>query len=587
MRKVVLLSVLFLVGGCATVQRQASTPAATVPPAAAKQQGQAADSGTAAAAGADTDTEKLPDVQLSGDLLYRILVADMASQSGDYHVAAKLYQKLADKTADPRIAELATRNAIYAHDDRLALSAVKLWVRLAPKALQAREFAATLYIRAGDTNEALVQLKQILSLSSGDNGFMAISAMLSRESNKKTAMAVMKRFIKDYEDNPQALFSYSYVAFRSGHAEAALRTIDKALKLKPKWTKAIIFRARMLLLQGKTEGAIKYLKKRVDDQPSNKDLRFAYAQALLNAKRVEQAYAQFKDVLKLNPNDGDVLFTLGVLAIQLNYVDQAEHYLERAKQVDGSSDELNYFLGQIAELKKEYDKAIKDYSAVEGGQYFFDAKVRKATLIARQGDIGTARRELRNLRAMMPQRRADAFLAEGDILREAHKYHQAFHVYSAGLNEFQGDNNLLYARAYVASKLGRLDVAEHDLHTILSREPDNAEALNALGYTLANQTTRYDEALGYIKRALKLRPDDYFVLDSMGWVQYRLGNYDEAVKYLKRAMHLSNDTEVAAHLGEVLWTMGKQDAARDVWGKALKLSPNNKHLQEVMKAHGP
>lgn len=577
MRNVVLLSIVFLVAGCATVQRQASAPAA---PAAAKQPAQKADSAAA-------ETEKLPHLQLSGDLLYRLLVADMASQDGDYHAAAKLYSDLTDKTADPRIAELATRNAIYAHDDRMALSAAKTWVRLAPDELQAREFAATLYIRAGETDEALVQLKRILALSSGDNGFMAISSMVSRESNKQTAMAVMKKFIKDYEDNPEALFSYSYVAFRTGHPESALHTIDKALKIKPQWTKAIIFRARMLLLQGKTEGAIEYLKKRIDEQPSDKDLRFAYAQALLNAKRVEQAYAQFKDVLKLTPDDGDVLFTLGVLAIQLNYVDQAEHYLERAKAVDGSSDELSYFLGQVAELKKEYAKAIRDYAAVEGGQYFFDAKVRKATLIAKQGDIGTARRDLQNLRAMVPQRRADAFLAEGDILREAQRYPQALHVYNAGLNEFPGNNNLLYARAYVASKLDKLSLAEHDLHTILSREPDNAEALNALGYTLANQSTRYDEALSYIKRALKLRPDDYFVLDSMGWVQYRLGNYDAAVKYLKRAMNLSNDTEVAAHLGEVLWSMGKQDAARDVWDKALKLSPNNKHLQEVMKAHGP
>lgn len=576
-RKFALLFIVILMGGCASVPEHAST-AAPVPPTSAKED---------TAQPTAPAPVVLPHVALTGHMLYTLLAADFASQDGRYAQAAKLYAELARQTADPRIAALATRNAVYAHDDRMALTAVEHWVKLAPNDLQAREFAATLYIRAKRIHEALDQLRHILTLSPGDNGFMAIASLLSRETEKDTALTVMKGLMKDYQDNPDGLFAYSYVAFRAGQTDLAMSNIDQALKLKPGWTKAIIFRARLMLVQGKTEQAIEYLKGHVKRQPSDKDLHFAYAQALLNAKRVEQAYDQFKEIDKLTPDDGDVLFTLGVLAIQLNYIDQAEQYLLHAQRLNGSSDELSYFLGQIAELKKQYDKAIKYYSDISGGEYYFDAKVRRATLIAKQGDITAARRDLRDLRALMPQRRADAFLAEGDILREAEQYRAALAVYNRALSEFPADDNLLYARAFVASKLDKLKLAEHDLHAILLREPDNAEALNALGYTLADQTTRYDEALGYIKRALKLRPDDYFVLDSMGWVQYRLGNYDDAVKYLKRAMAISNDTEVAAHLGEVLWTMGKQSAARDVWGKALKQAPNNKHLLEVMKRLEP
>ena len=563
-----------LLGGCATMKHEPVHPGA--PAIAAGEQAPPA-----------VKKPALPGVALTGDILYKTLAADMASQRGDYETAAQLYQELSEKTKDPRLAEMATRNGLFAHNDKLALSAVKSWLKQDPDSLEAREYAASLYVRAGKVDEAIEQFKHILALSAPDNGFNTVASLLSRESNKDAALKVMKKFMIGYENNADAQYAYSYVAFRKGDMTLARHAIETALKLKPQWTRAIVFRARLLLVQGNTEEAIKYLHDEVSKLPKEKDLHFAYAQVLLNAKRVEQAYDQFKQVLKLAPDDGDVLFTLGVLAIQLNYVEQAEGYLAKAETVNGRSDELNYFLGQLAELQKKYDKAIDYYTDVNGGQYFFDAKIRKAALIAKQGDIAAARGTLHNLSILMPQRRVDIYLAEGDILRQAEKYKEAMKVYNEALGEFPDNGDILYARAFVAAKLNELDIAERDLLSILDRNPNNAEALNALGYTLADRTNRYDEALQYIQRALKLRPDDYFILDSMGWVQYRLGNYDEAVKFLKRAMEKSSDTEVAAHLGEVLWTMGKQDAARDVWQKALKVAPNDKVILEVMKRLEP
>lgn len=562
-----------LLGGCATMHHEPVHPGA--PAVAAGKQAPPA-----------VKKPAIPRVQMTGDMLYKLLAAEMASQRGEYDKAAALYQELAQKTEDPRLAEKATRNGLFAHDDKVALSAVKNWLKQAPDSLEAREYAASLYIRAGRVDAALEQLKHILRLSA-DNGFNTVGSLLARESNKDAALKVMRKFMADYPNNADAQYAYSYVAFRKGDMDTARHAIEQALKLKPKWPRAIVFRARLLLVQGNTEDAINYLHGEVKKLPKEKQLHFAYAQVLLNAKRVEQAYDQFKQVLKLSPDDGEVLFTLGVLAIQLNYVEEAEKYLSKAVAVNGRSDDLNYFLGQLAELQKKYDKAVDYYTDVNGGQYFFDAKIRKAALIAKQGDIAAARSTLHNLSILMPQRRVDIYLAEGDILRQAEMYKSAMKVYNEALGEFPDNGDILYARAFVAAKLNELDIAERDLLNILDRNPNNAEALNALGYTLADRTNRYDEALQYIKRALKLRPDDYFILDSMGWVQYRLGNYGEAVKFLKRAMEKSSDTEVAAHLGEVLWTMGKQEAARDVWQKALKVAPNDKVILEVMKRLEP
>jgi len=174
------------------------------------------------------------------------------------------------------------------------------------------------------------------------------------------------------------------------------------------------------------------------------------------------------------------------------------------------------------------------------------------------------------------------YLADGQILRDAGRLKEAIGVFTAGLEELPDNTDLLYARAMVEDKLGKMESMEKDLRKILSREPDNVDALNALGYSLADRTTRYDEALKLIQRALELRPDSFFILDSMGWVNYRLGHYQEAVNYLRRALDMSSDSEVAAHLTEVLWVMGDKEGARKVWDKALKGAPGNKILLDVM-----
>ena len=220
---------------------------------------------------------------------------------------------------------------------------------------------------------------------------------------------------------------------------------------------------------------------------------------------------------------------------------------------------------------------------IRQGEYAFDAQMRMVSLLAKQGDIEAA---LNHLKSILPRGEAQQvrlYLVEGDVLRVAERYEDAMTLYNQALEKLPGNNDLLYARALMAERVDRLDILIADLQVVLKSEPDNAHAMNALGYTLADRTTRFDEASKYIYRALELLPDDPAILDSMGWLQYRIGNYDDAVKYLTRAYDLNDDGEIAAHLGEVLWVKGEQQRAKKLWQQVLEKAPGDKKVLEAMQ----
>ena len=303
-----------------------------------------------------------------------------------------------------------------------------------------------------------------------------------------------------------------------------------------------------------------------------------------NAQQVDKAYDQFKIVDKQDPKQPNILLSLGVVAIELNHMDSAEKYFLELNHLNrGFEAESSYYLGRIAEdFRKDPDRAIKWYNEVDRGEHYLESQIRIAFLLAKKGDVEQARGQLSAITPRGPGQRMRIYLADGQILRNAGRVQEAIGVFTAGLEELPDNTDLLYARAMSEDKLGQMKPMEKDLRKILSQEPDNVDALNALGYSLADRTTRYDEALKLIQRAMELRPNNYFILDSMGWVNYRLGHYQEAVNYLRRALDMSSDSEIAAHLTEVLWVMGDKDGARAVWDKALKVAPGNKALLDVM-----
>jgi len=240
----------------------------------------------------------------------------------------------------------------------------------------------------------------------------------------------------------------------------------------------------------------------------------------------------------------------------------------------------------VAELEEDYKEAIIRYASVRRGELYFNAQIRVVALLSQQQQFQQARDHLKSIRPMNDQQQIQLYLLEGDVLREANRYDDAKQFYSSILDSHPEETSIRYARALIAEKLGELDLLESDLRTILQSEPENAQVLNALGYTLADRTERYEEALQYIQKALELQPNDAAVIDSMGWVKYRLGDYEAAVAHLRKANELAKDPEIAAHLGEVLWMMGKKNDALKVWEESLKENPDHDVLLKTMKRFG-
>ncbi len=526
---------------------------------------------------------------MSEEVLYKLLVAEFAGQRGELEVSVKNYLDAARLTRDPQVAERAVRIAVYARDDAAALEAARLWADVAPESRDARQVLAALYIRDGRIDAAVKELDGLLSHWQGERAraFAFMAEMLARERDKDRALKVMQKLVEGHQGDLDAQRAYATLAVRAGDLALAETVLSGVLEKSPEDRGAALLYAQVLQSQGKTAEALKRMAALVKDNPKDGTTRLAYARLLVGAKRYDESLEQFRALAKQNPKNADVRYAMALLLLQTNRLDQAESEFKELLSLGQRALTARYYLGQLAEAKGDVAEAIGWYTGVDRGEHYVDAQVRVAVLLARQGKLDRARAHLHGVQARNSKESVHLYLVEGELLTDAEKYDEAMTVYNFALKEFPDESDLLYARAMLGERMGRLDVLERDLRAIISREPNNAQALNALGYTLADRTKRYAEAKGLIERALSLKPDDYYILDSMGWVLYRMGQPQEALKYLRRAAELSDDVEVAAHLGEVLWVSGDQKGARDVWDSALKSTPDDKRLLEVIKRFNP
>jgi tetratricopeptide (TPR) repeat protein len=304
--------------------------------------------------------------------------------------------------------------------------------------------------------------------------------------------------------------------------------------------------------------------------------------------RLGEARKQFEVLLEQFPQNADVTMAVALLAIQANDYDSAETQLKRALEAGyAEPDVARLYLGQLNEERKRFDEALKWYSSVQPGEQYINAQSRYAGVLAKQGRLGEARKYLRDLAEKNPQQRIQLTQAEAQLLRDANNYKEAYEVLDQALKKMPDAPDLLYDHAMAAEKVNRVDVLEANLRKLIQIRPDHAHAYNALGYTLADRNERLPEAHQLIEKALKLSPDDAFIMDSMGWVLFRMGRMREALDYLQRAYTLRPDAEIAAHYGEVLWADGQQDQARKLWMEALKSNAQNEALQNTIKRLSP
>lgn len=518
-------------------------------------------------------------------LEYHILAGELAVQRGDREVAAREYVAALAYSNDAELAQRATRVALFAEEIELAYTAAKAWTVAAPESFDAQKIATRLALRNGKSDGLSQHAGAVITQhpSGVVAGFKDLADVLSGDPEQgDLALEVMQARVAAHPDVAQAYYAQGLLALRYEQLEIANQSIQQALALKPDWGDAVLLRAGILVRQGRIDEASELVQSLGGSTSDRAEYHLNYARLLLDASQTAEAADQFDRVLEIKPDSTDARYGLGLLALSLDQVERAEQAFETLYASKQRQDDSAYYLGNIAQSRENYAAARKWYLRVNSGSHAFDARVLAAHALYKTGDLPGARAELSQLRQANPELADRLALSEAELLFDAGDYDSALAVYDQAIEASPYDADLLYARSLVYERTDKYENAEADLEAILEREPDNARALNALGYMLTNHSEEYDKALSYISQALEAEPEDPAVIDSMGWVQYRLGNLQEARKHLQQAHALLPDPEVAAHLGEVLWQLGEQQQARDVWQKGLAQNPGNTVLRETV-----
>jgi tetratricopeptide (TPR) repeat protein len=523
--------------------------------------------------------------ELNEPTLYEFLLGEIALQRGDAGLAAQTYLDLAKRTRDPRIARRAVEVANHARLPDLALQAAKLWHEIEPASPQAMQVVAALLVSAKRVDEAEPYLVKLLAAEGVnlENGFLQLNRLLAGNPDKAANLRVVRNLAGRYPKLAQAQFAVAQAAGSAGDDAAALEAIRRAQAIRPEWDAAVIFEAQVLQKRSPAEAA-KRLGDFVEKNPASREARIAYARVLVLDKRFPEARKQFEALLAASPGNAEVIYAVGLLAFQLKDYPVAEENMKRLLGL-GYRDPngVRYVLGQIAEEQKQWPQAVKWYDSIVEGDQVIPARVRSAGAIAKQGKLDEARAFLQRVGADNPDDRIQLTVAEAQLLREAQRHGDAYEVLGKALKEEPEQPELLYDYALTAEKLERFDVLESNLRKLIQVRPDHAHAYNALGYSFADRNMRLPEARKLVEKALELSPEDYFIIDSLGWVQYREGNLKAAVDTLRRAYAGRPDAEIGAHLGEVLWVSGRRDEADKVWQESLKSAPDNETLQKTIK----
>lgn len=523
---------------------------------------------------------------LDDRLLFHVLSAELAGNQGDLRQSQQAYMDAARLSSDPRVAERAARLALYLHDHVAALDAGERWQALEPDDPAPYEVLALTLLRNGRIEEALDHLRTALRLQPGGvgSGLERIAALLARENGgtKTSALMAMEALVTEHAEEPQAYQAWAQLALQYGQPELALKAAEQARALAPDWTAPELLLVQAYLKLEEGEKAVELLERVLRRQPNDYDLRLQYARTLLELEQADGALQQFELLLKARPNDIQIRYVAALLSLELGENDKARTYLLQLVNSGQRSDDAYFYLGRLAQVEGDAKGALRWYRQVQG-QYRPDALLRLAEVLAQQGQPAAAQAKLKEVRQRYPAYTVRSYLLEAAQLRDQGRLQEAHALYTEALQQQPDDVDLRYGRALTAVMLGQIEAAEQDLRELLSRQPEEPILLNALGYTLVDQTTRYYEGFELIERAYSLSPNNPAIMDSMGWALYRLQRLEEARELLLQAYGLSQDGEIAAHLAEVLWHLGDRREARRILAEGLKREPGHRVLLNTRK----
>ncbi|HSW12913.1 MAG TPA: tetratricopeptide repeat protein [Solimonas sp.] len=518
---------------------------------------------------------------------FHVMAGEMAANRRQPGIAAEEFLKALAITPDPELAERATQLALAARDEKLALQAAQVWLKIEPAALEAREVIARVALEQGDRTEVMTQAKAIIEGHAGgvEDGYRHVALLLSQAANERgpAAIEILRKLVEQQPTLAGAHHALALAALRFNDLPLAESAARKAMELSKNADQEVLLLVGALVRGGRLEESdalVDKLAGRSGDKAAA--VRYGYSRLLLESDHRDAARNQLKKAVAADPKMEDARFALGVLAVSDREYADAEQYLKPLLE-GPRAQEAALQLGRMEEGRKRWPEAMAYYGRVTTGMPALEALMRRAAVQAESGHLKEGLEALRQARSQLPPLAPRFYRAETELLMDHGRTEEALALLNEAVDEFPDDDELIYSRSLAFERNGQLPQAEKDLRKLLEQNPDDARALNGLGYMLLVNTSRVDEAAGLIRRAHELEPDDAAIIDSLGWAEYKRGRKQEALKYLQQAYDKFPDPEVAAHLGEVLWTLGEKDRARGIWDKALADDPEHRVLKETVQ----
>ena len=541
---------------------------------------------SAAAVILDSELKEAPTRPFSEQTLYNLLIAELATHEQNFPLAIEKYLIEAQSTLDSGLASHATRLSLYGRDIKAALSSAQLWLQIEPDSEKAAAIYADLLTQSGEALHALDVLESQYSYGRMPN--YGVLSQTTLPAANRQLIALLDRLAplaEQHPDHTELIFTYALLLQQNEQYSEALATLDTVRDLQANLSQAALLRAQLLekLFDAKT--AAKSLSKAIKKQPEERALRL-YRAKLLTRFDLEAAEKAFAYLLEDAPNNINLLFSHAVVAHENKHYETARRGFETLISHNQRNTVSHYYLGQIAEQQGESNVAIARYRQVKAGKYFMPATQRLINLQAEQGQLLEARRYLASLRIAIPLQAPNFWALEASLLKAHGQAEEARELLNLAIERFPEQLLLRLERALMSEQLNDFATTESDLRFILSRDPDNVTALNALGYSLSNRVGRYKEALVLVEKAFALRPDDPAIIDSLGWAQYRLGQFDTATKHLESAFEQFPDDEVAAHLIEVYWVNNEKSKARSLIRQFKKQSSDTPKVDEAINRLG-
>lgn len=518
------------------------------------------------------------------DTLYALLTAEIAGHRKRFDIALDQYLQQAQSTKDADIAERTVRIALFMGSSHHALEGLNVWLEVEPENPILHQTAAQVLMESGDFKKALVHLQTLQTLTGiSQYDFLAANAGHLSTVYQQELLKDLQAIKQEQPYNPSLLYAEGLMLQHLKQYQESYNAIEQALRAKPDMLSAALQKARVLALLERPEDALKWLTKLRKKHPNNKGVQVLSARILLEQQRYEEAHAAFNELHKNFPEDSNILLSLALLNDELGFKEEAKDGFYQLLANEEHLSEAHFYLGRLADDQGNIHEAISHFSQVAPSREFLAAQLRASYLIKNEFGLSVAQEFLQENTEHYPRYRNELFRIELELLIDAAEYQQAFELLNIALTQSPENIDLLYTRAMLGEKINDLSILENDLRSILSIQPNHTDALNALGYTLADRTDRYEEALELVQQAHLQKPNNPAIMDSLGWVYFRMGDFDKALPLLEKAFNIMADHEIAAHLGELLWITNKQGEAIKVWQRGLEDFPNSNTINSTLE----